>query len=270
MRPILALAALAANLSFAQSNPSWSRPYPAHKIFGNLYYVGTEELACFLLTSPEGHILINTGLEDSAPLLRDSIRSVGARLEDVKILLTMQAHFDHVGALAEVQRISGAKVMIAEADARIVEDGGKSDPHFGKGSWFKPVKVDRRLKHGDKITLGNVELTVVQTPGHSRGSVSYTLNLNEGGVARKAAIVNMMTLVMPLKLPSYPTIAADFETSFARQKQLQPEIWVAAHASQYDMQRKHEAGSFVDSAGYKQKVAEMEEAFRTERRKQGI
>src|SRR5215212_2888463 len=115
----------------AQRNPGWGRPFAAHQIFGNLYYVGTEDLACFLLTTPEGHILINTGLADSTPLMRESFRQLGFRLEDVKILLTMQAHFDHVAALSEIQKISGAKVFVTEADAPSVEDGGKSDPVFG-------------------------------------------------------------------------------------------------------------------------------------------
>src|SRR5215208_2441091 len=108
----------------AQQNPGWRRPFPAHQIAGNLYYVGTEDLACFLLTTPEGHILINTGLADSTPLLRESFRKLGFRLEDVKILLTMQAHSDHVAAMREVQKLSGAKVFITEADAQSVEDGG--------------------------------------------------------------------------------------------------------------------------------------------------
>ena len=123
-----AAAVLLSAVVFAQENPSWRRPFPAHKISGNVYYVGTEDLACFLVTSPEGHILINTGLADSTPLIRESISKLGFRLEDVKILLTMQAHFDHVAAMGEVQRITGAQAFATEGDAPILESGGRAIP----------------------------------------------------------------------------------------------------------------------------------------------
>lgn len=261
---------LAAALLSAQANPSWKNPFPAHKIAGNLYYVGTEDLACFLLTTPEGHILINTGLADSTPLLRKSFQDLGFRLEDVKILLNMQAHFDHVAAMAEVQKISGAKVYATEADAPVLEDGGKSDPYFGAGAHFAPVKVDRRLKHGDTIRLGTVELKVISTPGHSRGSVSYWTTVIDNGTKRTVAIANMATVVMPLTgNPKYPNIAQDFATTFANQKKLSPEIWVAAHASQYSLKEKFKKGSFVDPEGYKEAVALYERNFQAQLAKAG-
>lgn len=128
-----------------------------------MYSVGTEDLPCFLLTTPEGHILINTGLAGSALLLRASIRKLGFRLEDVKILLTMQAHFDHVAAMKEMQQLSGAKVYATEADAPALEDGGRSDPFLSSRDWFAPVKVNGRLKDGDVVRLGGAELNVILT-----------------------------------------------------------------------------------------------------------
>jgi len=254
---------LVASLLPAQSNPSWSRPFPPHRIAGNIYYAGTEDLACFLITTSEGHILINTGLADSVPLLRDSFQKLGFRLEDVKILLNMQAHFDHVAAMAEVRKISGAKVFATEADAPALEDGGKSDPVFGERARFAPVPVDRRLKDGDTIRLGDVTLKVISTPGHSRGSVSYQMTVNDNGVKRNVVFANMGTVVMPLTgNAKYPNIAEDFEKTFAAQKKLSPDIWLAAHASQYGMQEKLKAGSFVDPEGYKAAVAKHEKNFR--------
>ena len=248
-------------LCFAQ-NPQWTRPFPAHRIAGNLYYVGTEDLACFLITTPEGHILVNTGLEDSTPLIRNSISKLGFRLEDVKILLNMQAHYDHVAAMAEIQRITGAKVFATEGDAPIMEDGGLSDPAWGGKQLFKPIKVDRRLKDGDLIKLGGTELKVLTTPGHSKGSVSYTMNLKDGNRTIPTAIVNMLTVVMPLSgMAKYPNISDDIRRSFDKQKQISPELWVAAHASQYDMQRKLKSGSFIDPQGYKQAVQQAEKNF---------
>ena len=265
MRQLLTTLLLTCVTALAQQNPAWNRPFPAHKIAGNLYYVGTEDLACFLITTPEGHILINTGLADSTPMIREGISKMGFRIEDVKILLNMQAHFDHVAAMTEIRNISGAKVFATEADAPIMEDGGKSDPQFGGKQLFAPIRVDRRLKDGDTISLGGTELKVVSTPGHSKGSVSYTMTVDDGGRKRSVGIVNMMTVVMPLKgMPTYPDIAADFKRSFARQKQLSPEIWVAAHASQYSLQHNMKRGSFVDPDGYKTAVAEYEKNFLAE------
>src|SRR5262245_13936986 len=164
---------------FAQRE-DWTRPYPAHKITGNLHYVGTEDLACFLIATPEGHILINTGLVDSVPLIRSSMHSLGFKLEDVRILLTMQAHFDHVAGMAEIQKLTKARMYAMEGDAAALEDGGKSDPAL-KNNQFAPIKVDRRIKNSDTVRLGGTELRVISTPGHTRGSVSYSMNISEDG-----------------------------------------------------------------------------------------
>jgi metallo-beta-lactamase class B len=195
--------------------------------------------------------------------MRESFRKLGFRLEDVRILLTMQAHFDHVAAMNEIQKISGAKVFATEADAPSLEDGGRSDPVFGSRAQWAPVKVDRLLKDGDVIKLGETELTVVTTPGHSKGSVSYLMTVSDGGRQRSVGIVNMGTVVMPLAGDTrYPNIADDFERSFAKQKRLSPEIWVAAHGSQYNMQEKFRAGSFADPAGYRKAIERYERDFR--------
>jgi metallo-beta-lactamase class B len=262
MRRLITLTAFAVIL-FGQENPSWWRPYPAHTIAGNLHYVGTEDLACFLLTSPQGHILINTGMADSTPLIRESMQKLGFRLEDIKILLTMQAHGDHVEAMREIQQLSGAKVYATEADAPALEDGGKSDPVFGDRMSFAPVKVDRLLKDGDVIALGSTQLKVILTPGHSKGSVSYSTTVEDGGKKRDVLIANMGSVVMPLAGNTrYPQIVEDLARSFDKQRKLSPEIWVAAHASQYHMARKHKAGSFVDPEGYKRAIDHYEQLFR--------
>lgn len=257
----LALLATGA-ITFAQQNPSWIRPFPPHRIAGNVYYVGTEDLACFLLTTPEGHILINTGLAGSELLINASIRQLGFRPEDVKILLTMQAHFDHVAAMKEMQQVSGAKVYATEADASVLEDGGRSDPYFSRYR-FAAVKVDRRLKDGDLVRLGGTQLTVILTPGHTKGSVTYSTTVVDGGQKRSMVFANMGTVVMPLVgNAKYPQIAEDFARAFERQKRLSPDIWVAAHASQYGMAEKLRAGSFVDPQGYQAAVERHAAMFR--------
>ena len=213
--------------------------------------------------TPAGDILVNTGLVDSTPLIRESFRKLGFRLEDVKILLTMQAHYDHVAAMNEIRKITGAKVYITEPDAPVLEDGGKSDPFLGPEYRFAPVKVDRRLKDGDVVSLGGTELKVILTPGHTRGSVSYSTTLDDGGRKHNVLLANMNTVVMPLVgNRKYPQIAEDYERAYATQRQLSPDIWVAAHASQYNMAEKVKAGSFVDPQGYKQAVEHYYALFR--------
>lgn len=243
--------------------PEWSRPYPAHRVAGNVYYVGTEDLACFLVAGPEGHILINSGLDGSAKLIKAGVEALGFQFADIRILLTMQAHFDHVAAFAEIARLTGAKVYATEADAPLLEDGGRSDPSLGKEGWFPPVNVERRLKDGDTVRLGPLALKVILSAGHTPGSVSYSTTVEEGGRRHEFLFVNLGTVVMPLTgNRKYPGIVADFERTFDVQKRLKPEIWVAAHASQYSMAEKRRAGAFVDPEGYARAVAGCERAFR--------
>ena len=141
-------------------NEDYSRPFPGYRVIGSLYAVGTYDLGVFLITSEEGHILINTGLDDSTALIRQNMQSLGFRLEDIRILLTMQAHWDHTAALAEIKNITGAEMWATAKDARVLEDGGFSDAHFGGRESFKPVQVDKIIKEGDLIDLGNIRLTV--------------------------------------------------------------------------------------------------------------
>jgi metallo-beta-lactamase class B len=259
LRFLLLLASISCCL-FAQS-PAWKNPFPPHKILGNVYYVGTEDLACFLITTPEGHILINTGLDNSAALIRDSIAKLGFKTTDIKILLTNQAHYDHVAAFAELQKESSAKVFATEQDAPILEDGGKSDPFFKTN--FKPVRVDRKLKDGDTVQLGKVILRVHLTPGHTKGSVSYSTTISDNGRPLSFVFANMSTVVMPLLgNPKYPDIVSDFQRSFRVQKSLAVDAWVAAHASQYNMQAKLKTGSFIDRDGYMAAVQQHERTFR--------
>lgn len=270
----VALLILIAGAGLSQPAPlyeSWRKPFPAHRIIGNVYYVGTYDLACFLITTPEGHILINTGLADSTPLIRASIEELGFRFEHVKILLTMQAHFDHVAAFAEVQRLTGARVWATEGDAPVLEDGGKSDYHLGKDYHFAPVKVDRILGDREKIRLGGTELTVYLTPGHTKGSASYAMRVWENGRDYNVLFANMNTINTGVKLvnnPKYPQIAEDYARAVHVQKELPCDVFLAAHAGQYGLHRKFKPGMpydpnrFVDPEGYRAAVAEYENVFR--------
>ena len=261
---------LASSLPVAAQSPGWTQPFPGHRVIGNLYAVGTYDLGVFLVTSDKGHFLINTGLEDSTPLIRRNIESLGFGLEDVKVLLTMQAHWDHTAALAEIKKITGAEMWATVGDAPVLEDGGFSDAHFGGKVSFKPVKVDRVIKDGEVIELGDAKLTVMETRGHTAGSVSYAMKVSEGGRDYDAVIANMASINAGKRLvvnPTYPGVAEDFAETFRKQKALPVDVWVAAHGSQYGLHKKHKAGqaysaeAFVDPEGYRAAVRSYEKLY---------
>jgi metallo-beta-lactamase class B len=261
---------LAVAASAAAQNEAWTRPFPGHRVIGNLYAVGTYDLAVFLITSDEGHILINTGLEESTAQIRDNIESLGFRLEDVKILLQMQSHWDHTAALADIKQITGAEMWTTEKDAPVLEDGGFSDPHFGGRESFKPISVDKGIADGDLIELGGTRLTVLETPGHTAGSSSYLMGVREGGRDYNVAIANMGTINPGKQLlvdPTYPGVADDFAETFRKQKALDVDVWVAAHGGQYGLHDKYEAGqpydpdTFVDPEGFLAAVERLERLY---------
>ena len=266
---IAVLGGLTAGPTLAQ-NPNWTRPFPGHRVIGPLYAVGTYDLAVFLITTDAGHILINTGLEDSTTQIRENIEALGFRLEDVEILLQMQAHWDHTAALAEIKAITGAEMWATTDDAPVLEDGGFSDPHFGGRESFPPVEVDRIIEDGEVIELGDIRLTVVETPGHTAGSSSYTMVVREGGRDYNVAIANMATINPGKQLvvdPTYPGVADDFAETFEKQKAMDVDVWVSAHGSQYNLHDKWGPGvpyspdTFVDPEGFRLAVERYEQLY---------
>ena len=271
MRSIMVLCCAVLVISPATAQPDgWTTPFPGHRVIGNLYAVGTYDLASFLITSADGHILINTGLEDSTSLIRENIESLGFRLEDVRILLTTQAHWDHTAALADIKEIADAEMWATAGDAPVLEDGGFSDPHFGGRESFAPVNVDRILTDTEVIAVGETRLTVLETPGHTVGSSSYTMTVREAGRDYPGGISNMGTINEGKRLvvdPTYPGGAEDFAETFRRQKLLPVDVWVASHGSQYGLHEKYKAGqpydpdTFVDPAGFLAEVERLERVY---------
>tara|TARA_B100001123_G_scaffold302149_1_gene337254 strand:- start:196 stop:1056 length:861 start_codon:yes stop_codon:yes gene_type:complete len=265
--------------SFASGqNPDWTRPFEGHRVIGNLYAVGTYDLSVFLIAGSEGHILVNTALEDSVSLLRENVESLGFRLEDIKILLQMQAHWDHTAALAEIKEITGAEMWATLHDASVLADGGFSDPHFGGRESFAPIEADKIIRDGEVIELGDITLTVLETPGHTAGSSSYLMKVREGGRDYDVAIANMATINPGKRLvenPTYPGVADDFAETFRKQKALDVDVWVSAHGSQYGLHDKYEAGqayspdTFVDPEGFLAAVERLEEAYQEQLRSEG-
>ncbi len=249
----------------------WTTPFPGHRVIANLYAVGTYDLGVFLITSDEGHILINTGLADSTALIRNSIESVGFRLEDVKVLLTMQSHWDHTAALAEIKEITGAEMWATSDDARVLEDGGFSDPHFGGRESFKPVRVDKFISDGEVIELGDIRLQVHEHRGHTEGSSSYSMHVRENGRDYDVLIANMGTINAGKQLvvdPTYPGVADDFAETYSRQKAMDVDVWVAAHGRHYGLHQKYKPDqayspdTFVDPDGFVAEVERLERIYR--------
>jgi len=250
---------------------NWVRPFEGFRVIGNLYGVGSYDLSVFLITTDDGHILINTGLRDSTQMIRNNIESLGFRLEDVKILLTQQAHWDHTAALAEIKEITGAEIWATVRDARVLEDGGFSDPHFGGRESFRPVDVDKIIRDGEVIRLGELELTVHHHPGHTEGSSSYSMAvIGEDEEEYSVLVANMGTINNGKNLtvdPTYNGVAEDFIATYEKQKKLEVDVWVAAHNSQYNMHEKYRSGqpynpqTFVDPAGFLRAIENLERRY---------
>ena len=263
----------------AQNDPSWTEPFGPYKIVGNVYYVGSRGLASYLITTSQGHILINSSLESSVPLIRDSVEKLGFHFSDVKILLISHAHWDHAAGSVEVKRLTGAKYMVMDADVPVIESGGKDDFQYGNspGTLYPPAKVDRVLHDGDEVELGDAALTAHLTPGHTKGCTTWTLTAREGGKTYHVVIVGSPNVNPGYRLvnnPKYPQIAADYERMFRVLKQLPCDIFLGAHGNYFDMEAKYAklkaggANPFIDPDGYRNYVSEKEQAFRVELAKQ--
>jgi metallo-beta-lactamase class B len=263
---------LAQNINEPQNlNPQWSQAYPPFRIAGNLYYVGTYDLACYLIVTSKGNILINTGLAASASLINDNIKALGFKPSDTKILLTTQAHYDHVAALATIKKMTGARLMADEKDVAALEDGGSSDYELGKyGKTFEPVKVDRRLQNGDTIKLGDIHLVMLHHPGHTKGSCSYLLDVKDEQRTWRVLIANMPSITTDRKfsdIPDYPDIEKDYAYTLASLKKISFDLWLSSHASQFGLHEKHkprdayEPKAFADRKGFDKSVEELEAQY---------
>ena len=204
-------AMLVAQSAQSVGSPDWVKPFPPVRLIGNVYWVGTYDLSTYLITTPAGHILINTGLPQTVPQITTGIELLGFKVADVKVLTATHGHFDHVAGLAELKRLTKAQMVMSEADAPLLESGGKTDFRWGDDptARFEPVTVDRRLKDGETIALGGVVVTAHHHPGHTKGATSFTLDVAEGGRTYKVGIINMGSInpgVRVRGMPLYPTI----------------------------------------------------------------
>ena len=278
--------AFAAGLAFAGALPAqqpadWTEPFPPFKIAGKLYYVGSKGLANYLITTPQGNILINSDLEENVPLIRASIEKLGFKFADTKILLISHAHYDHDAGSALVKQLTGAKYMVMDADVPVVESGGKDDFQYGStpDDLYKPTKVDRVLHDGDEVRLGGAVLVAHLTPGHTKGCTTWTMKVSEGGKSYNVVIVGSPNVNPGYKLvgnTAYPHIAEDYERGFRVLKSLPVDFFLGAHGGYFDLDAKYpklKAGGpspFIDPEGYKKYIENREQAFQAELAKQKV
>jgi metallo-beta-lactamase class B len=264
-----------ASPGLAQNPPEWTRPFPPFRIVGNIYWVGSYDLATYLITTPQGNILINTGVGDTAKQIKASVEQLGFRLADTKILTATHGHFDHVAGMAELKRMTGARLIVSEQDKELLESGGKADFRFGDtpGARFEPVNVDGTFKDSDTISLGGTVLTAHHHPGHTKGATSFTLDVQDGGKTYRVVIANMASInpgVTVSGMPKYPGIGEDYARTFKAQKDMPIDVWLASHASQFHLHDKYKPGDsynpdrFVDPQGFKAAVEELEKTYRAQ------
>ena len=265
------LTTLALTMAAVGQGPAeWYEPFPAHKVIGNVYYVGSKDLATYLITTPDGHILINSGFERTVPLIKKSVESLGFKMTDVKILLASHAHSDHVAGHALLQKITGAKVYVMRGDDQVIAGGGKGQYLYSTDRWT-PCKVDRILEDRDEVKLGGVTLVARLTPGHTRGCTTWAWRVEDGGKKYEVVIIGSPNVNPGYQLvdnKDYPEIAEGFARTFEVLKSLPCDVFLGAHGSYYGMVeryallKKGEKNAFVNPEGYKQYVALKERAFR--------
>jgi metallo-beta-lactamase class B len=263
----------------ADPNPDWTTQMPPFRIAGNLYYVGSRDLASYLITTPSGHILINSNLTSSPPQIRASVEKLGFRWKEVKILLISHAHYDHCAGSAQILRETGAKYMVMEGDVRVVESGGKTDFQYGSRPEFlyPPAKVDRVLHDRDLVSLGDVNIIARKTAGHTKGCTTWTMTVRGDGKLYVGVIVGSPNINPGYNLvhdPKYPQMAADYAAGFRTLKSLPCDLFLGAHGLYFDLLAKYPklknatTNPFVDPTGYRDYVAEREQAFEKELAKQ--
>jgi metallo-beta-lactamase class B len=261
----------AAPPNMAQMMASMKEAFAPFHVIGNIYYVGSKGLACYLITTPAGEILLDTGYPDMAPQIEGNIKTLGYKLSDVKILIDSHSHIDHAGGMAELKSATGGQLMSLAEDAVYLENGGHNDVLFGDRSPFPPVKVDRILHDGDAVTLGGVTLTPHLTPGHTPGNTTWTTTTQDKGKSYNVVFFGIVTVMPNTKLsgsPAYPNIGADYARTMKVLPTLPCDVFLASNGSFFNMEQKHDAllksaepNPFIDPAGCKSFVDRAEASY---------
>jgi metallo-beta-lactamase class B len=267
----LALALVAAFAFLSPLRSVADEPFPAHRVIGNVYYVGSKELASYLITTPDGHMLINSSFEETVPLIRGAVESLGFKMRDVKILLASHAHNDHVAGHALMKEATGAQVFVMAGDDQVIASGGKGQYLYTDHRW-PPCPVDRVLKDGEQVALGGTTLVARRTPGHTRGCTTWVWQAEEDGKKYNVVVIGSPNVNPGYQLvgnQDYPEIADDFASTFRILKSLPCDVFLGAHGNYYGLlakyellQQKNGANPFIDPAGYRAYVELKEQTFR--------
>ncbi len=268
---MLACSALAVFGQKSDGDREMNRPIEPFRIIGNIYYVGASDITSYLITTPSGHILIDGGYEETVPQIKANIEKLGFKLGDIKVLLINHAHYDHCGGLAELKKLTGARLYSSPPDKPVLEDGGVSDFRFGGGDQlFKPVAVDEVLADGQRIELGGTALTTFFTFGHTKGATSWTTDVVEGGRKYKVVFASSVTTLdyQFIGNPKYPSIADDFGRTFKTLKTINADVFLAAHGQFFGLLEKADQirntpkkNPFIDGKGYREFVRSMSRSF---------
>jgi len=248
---------------------TWNTPTEPFKIIGNVYYVGTNGLASYLITSPQGHILVDTVMPEATSQIKGNIEKLGFKVTDIKYLLNTHAHIDHTGGLAEMKAASGGQLIAGEADKPLLEGGYYPGAREETVLAFPPVKVDRTVREGDTVTLGDIKLTARETPGHSPGCTSWEFSVKDGDATRTALIFCSGTVALNRLVtnPTYPRIVADYKKTFVRAKDMKVDVLLAPHPEMYKMAEKRAKlangapNPFVNPGEFNAYAATLEKAF---------
>ena len=259
-------------IKVAGNKLKWEVPAePAH-IAGPIYFVGTAGLSSFLITTPKGHILLYTGMSSSGPMIEESVKKLGFKPSDIKIMLTGHAHVDHAGGHAYIKKISGAQVAIMEAEKELIESGGKTDFHYAAYPefLFEPVQVDRVLHDGDKVALGGITMTALHTPGHTKGGTTWVMDIINNGKKYKVVCPDGTSINPGYRIainPSYHGIEENYARTLKILGGLKPDIWLSSHTDFFGFEEKRKqagkkgTGAYVDPEGYKKRIAAEKEHF---------
>ena len=247
----------------------WNTPTEPFKMIGNVYYVGTDGLASYLITSPQGHILVDTVMPEATSQIKANIEKLGFKVTDIKYLVNTHAHIDHTGGLAEMKQASGAQMIAGEADKPLLEGGYYPGAQEDAALAFPPVKVDRTVREGDTVSVGDVTLTARETPGHSPGCTSWEFAVKDGDATRSVLIFCSGTVALNRLVgnPTYSGIVADYRKTFARAKDMKVDVLLAPHPEMYRMQDKRAMISdgapnpFVNPGEFNAYAATLEKAF---------
>jgi len=255
------------------------KSFPPFRIAGNLYYVGTNDLASYLIVTKKGNILINSNLEATVPMIKSSIEKLGFNYRDTKILLISHAHIDHAEGSALIKQQTHAKYMVMDADVATVESGGKSDFNYAKdpSMYFPSSHVDRVLHDGDQVKLGESILTAHLTSGHTKGCTTWTMDVVDHGKKYHVVFVGSLSVNPGYQLfhnTTYPKIAEDYQHAIQKLQTLPCDIFLGAHAGYFDLDQKYallkqgKINPFIDPQGYIRYIKQKKNEFYAELNKQ--